>query len=220
MEISRVSTIGFDILRKHESILRQQEREAMEATYKARMMKQREILNKEQAEVMKKQQLLSLQLELLQNELKQAELRKKLEATQEVIHSLKCSSPSDKVTYKPEAVSVSSCDYYHGPISWQESSELLEDCAEGTFLVRDSQDPQFLYSLSFQRGKKEGGPTSVRIRQDKGRWSLDSQESIHHLMPSFSSTVDLIKYYVNLTVGGSEDYPIKLRTGLRRRRRT
>ena len=35
MEISRVSTIGFDILRKHESILRQQEREAMEATYKA-----------------------------------------------------------------------------------------------------------------------------------------------------------------------------------------
>merc|ERR1711892_886628 len=212
------------ILRKHESILRQQEREAMEATYKARMMGQREILNKEQAEVMKKQQLLSLQLELLQNELKQAELRKKLEATREVIHSLKCSSPSDKickeVTIKPEAVSVSTCNYYHGPISWQESSELLEDCAEGTFLVRDSQDPQFLYSLSFQRGKKEGGPTSVRIRQEKGRWSLDSHESIHHLMPSFSSTVDLIQYYVNLTVGGSEDYPIKLRTGLRRRRRT
>merc|ERR1711892_1092111 len=134
------STIGFDILRKHESILRHREKEAMEATYKARMMKQREILNKEQAEVMKKQQLLSLQLELLQNELKQAELRKKLEATQEVIYSLKCSSPNDKVTYIPEAVSVSSCDYYHGPISWQESSELLEDCAEGTFLVRDSED--------------------------------------------------------------------------------
>ena len=176
------------------------------------MILQRETLKREQAEVMMKQQLLTLQIEMLENEIKQAELMNKLVATQEIMDNL------DNPNICENEEGVSSCDYYHGPISWQESSELLEDCAAGTFLVRDSQDPQFLYSLSFQRGKKEGGPTSVRIRQDKGRWSLDSQESIHHLMPSFSSTVDLIQYYVNLTLGGAEDYPIKLRTGLRRRR--
>ena len=117
----------------------------------------------------------------------------------------------------PEAASITTCSFYHGPISWQESSKLLKSCSVGTFLARDSQDPKYMYSFSFQRGEKEGGPTSVRVCLDRGRWSLDSQESIKDLMPSFTSIVCLIQYYVNLTVGGAEDYPIKLRTGLRGR---
>jgi hypothetical protein len=72
-----------------------------------------------------------------------------------------------------------------------------------------------MYGLSFQRGEKEGGPTSVRIRLDRRRWSLDSQDSIQDLIPSFTSIAGLIQYYVNLTLGGAEGYPIKLRTGLR-----
>ena len=85
--------------------------------------------------------------------------------------------------------------------------------------MRDSQDPKYMYSLSFQRGEKEGGPTSVRIWLDRGRWSLDSQDSIQDLVPSFTSIVGLIQYYVKLTLCGVEDYPIKLRTGLRGRDR-
>ena len=122
---------------------------------------------------------------------------------------------SSSGTVPTSTPALSSCDYYFGPISWQKSSELLKDCSEGTFLVRDSQDPMFMYSLSFQRGEKEGGPTSIRIRLDRGRWSLDCQESLHRLMPSFTSIGGLIQYYVDLTVGADEDCPIMLRKSLR-----
>merc|ERR1712183_287885 len=200
---------------------------------------------REQAEMMKKQQLLALQIEMIQNELKQSELIQKLQATEEKIqncqtqnncqtkvetkrkiaHELcqqesvqeRVASRMGSVSTIPESTTsaLSSCDYYFGPISWQKSSELLKDCSEGTFLVRDSQDPMFMYSLSFQRGEKEGGPTSIRIPLDRGRWSLDCQESLHRLMPCFTSIGGLIQYYVDLTVGGNEDYPIKLRKGLK-----
>merc|ERR1719320_1222112 len=33
------------------------------------------------------------------------------------------------------------CCWYHGSLSWQESAMLLQNSEEGTFLVRDSQDP-------------------------------------------------------------------------------
>ena len=221
LNLSPICNSDFDILRKHDNILKQQEKELLEERYKTRMMEQKEMLKREQADAGMKQKLLALQVEMLQTELQQAELIKKLEATQEKIYNINIDSKTVKNIKQKhnvsEVSSITTCDYYHGPISWQESSELLKSCSAGTFLVRDSQDPKYMYSLSFQRGEKEGGPTSVRIRLDRGRWSLDSQDSIQDLMPSFTSIVGLIQYYVNLTLGGAEDYHIKLRTGLRRR---
>jgi len=92
------------------------------------------------------------------------------------------------------------CCWYHktesGSLSWQESAMLLQNTAEGTFLVRDSQDPRFLYSLSVQRQKE--GPTSVRIQFNNGKFSLDAEERIRELMPRFNSVGELVEHYVSL----------------------
>jgi len=88
------------------------------------------------------------------------------------------------------------CCWYYGSLTWQESSILLQDTAEGTFLVRDSQDRRFLYSLSVQRSKE--GPTSVRIHFSNGKFSLDAEERIRDLMPTFNSVGELIEHYVSL----------------------
>jgi len=88
------------------------------------------------------------------------------------------------------------CGWYYGKLSWQESSILLQNTEEGTFLVRDSQDSRFLYSLSVQRSKE--GPTSVRIQFSGGQFRLDAEEKIRDLMPQFNSVGELIQHYVSL----------------------
>jgi len=93
-------------------------------------------------------------------------------------------------------VELSQCGWYYGKLSWHQSSELLADTEEGTFLVRDSQDPRFLYSLSLQRCKE--GPTSVRISFARGKFSLDADDKIRCLMPQFDSIGSLISHYVSL----------------------
>jgi len=80
---------------------------------------------------------------------------------------------------------------------------LLQNTAGGSFLVRDSQDPRFLYSLSVQRSKE--GPTSVRIQFTNGKFSLDAEERIRDLMPPFDSVGELVEHYVSL--GGKHSSP-------------
>ncbi len=85
-----------------------------------------------------------------------------------------------------------SCWYYPG-LDWIQSSKLLANTAAGTFLVRESQDRNFLFSLSVQRSE---GPTSVRIHFKDGRFILDAEDSILNLMPDFESVVELIGHYL------------------------
>lgn len=93
------------------------------------------------------------------------------------------------------------CCWYHGSLSWQESAMLLQNSKEGTFLVRNSQDTRFFYSLSVQRAKE--GPTSVRIQFQNGHFSLDAEEQIRESMPRFKSVCELVEYYVML---GTDSY--------------
>lgn len=87
---------------------------------------------------------------------------------------------------------LQSC-WYYGAVSWKESAMLLQHTQDGTFLVRDSQDPRFMYSLSLQRS--EEGPTSVRISFRDGKFSLDAEPAIRRLMPSFETIGALICHY-------------------------
>lgn len=82
--------------------------------------------------------------------------------------------------------------FYEG-ITYQESQELLQKTPIGTFLVRESSDPRFFYSLSVQT---ERGPTSVRIHYVSGYFRLDAQPHLKSTMPLFSSVIELIQYYV------------------------
>jgi len=90
------------------------------------------------------------------------------------------------------------CGFYYGAINWSQSTELLRRTSEGTFLVRESSDSRFLYTLSVQR-KPEDGPTSVRIHFAHGKFRLDADEQIEDLMPKFDSVLDLVDYYSSLS---------------------
>lgn len=83
--------------------------------------------------------------------------------------------------------------YYEG-ITYQKSHELLKDTPVGTFLVRDSSDPRFLFSLSVQTEK---GPTSVRLFYVNGCFRLDAQPHLQPAMPMFPSVVELVQHYVS-----------------------
>ncbi|XP_023221297.1 suppressor of cytokine signaling 2-like [Centruroides sculpturatus] len=86
--------------------------------------------------------------------------------------------------------------YYYGGLSWRQATELLQDTAIGTFLIRESSDSSFLFSLSVNT---ERGPTSVRIHYINGQFRLDSEESIAGFMPIFDCVVQLVEYYVRLS---------------------
>ena len=92
LNLKPIFASDFDILRKHEGILKQQEKEKLEESYKERLMEQREMLKREQEHTMMKGKLLALQVEMLQNKLQQAELIKILEATQEKIQNINMNS--------------------------------------------------------------------------------------------------------------------------------
>lgn len=72
--------------------------------------------------------------------------------------------------------------------------EILESAQPGAFIIRDSADPRFLYSLSVQT---ERGPTSVRLTYRNGKFSLDADEKLAELLPKFDSVIRLIEHYVN-----------------------
>lgn len=83
--------------------------------------------------------------------------------------------------------------WYHEGLTWQQSQSLLKNTDPGTFLIRDSSDPRFLYALSVQT---EHGPTSVRLHYVDGKFRLDSESYLAPLMPLFDTVLDLIRYYV------------------------
>lgn len=64
----------------------------------------------------------------------------------------------------------------------------------GTFLVRTSSNPKFLFSLSVQT---ERGPTSVRLHYVNGYFRLEAQPHLYNAMPAFPNVIDLIQYYVD-----------------------
>ncbi|KAK2716986.1 uncharacterized protein LOC136039399 [Artemia franciscana] len=81
--------------------------------------------------------------------------------------------------------------YYEG-LSAQESVQLLSSAEVGSFLIRDSSDSRYLFSLSLHTKR---GPTSVRIHYKNGRFSLDSDRVTKNEVPSFSSVHNLVSYY-------------------------
>ena len=102
---------------------------------------------------------------------------------------------------------LNKCGWYYGSMRADESTALLSDTPPGTFLIRDSSDPKYWFSLSMQRGCStndsgewtnlpNSGPTSIRILCVNGKFKLDSENKISNLMPEFSTIIDLVQYYV------------------------
>ncbi|EEB12822.1 suppressor of cytokine signaling-2, putative [Pediculus humanus corporis] len=106
-------------------------------------------------------------------------------------------SDYDLMCLKTTVKDLRTSGWYYENVSWQESVILLKDTDPGTFLIRDSSDPNFLFSLSVQTSR---GPTSVRLHYVNGHFRLDAEEKLIPHMPSFGSVIELIDYYVENTV--------------------
>merc|ERR1719367_1065610 len=122
----------------------------------------------------------------------------------------------DELSYKDlekilllNKVLLKKCGWYYGKMRADESTALLADTEPGTFLVRDSSDPKYWFSLSMQRGNAKGndisslensGPTSIRIHFVNGKFQLDAEDRIRSLMPEFDTIIDLVQFYVSTSL--------------------
>lgn len=113
-----------------------------------------------------------------------------------------------------ELIQLSRHGWYWGPISREEAEDKLTDQPEGAFLIRDSTDERYLFSLSFRSFNRT---LHTRIEYCNGEFSF------YHLPHSegYRSLVDLIEnaihdslngifYYSRSNVAGSHSYAVKL----------
>ncbi|XP_075232133.1 cytokine-inducible SH2-containing protein-like isoform X2 [Lycorma delicatula] len=105
--------------------------------------------------------------------------------------------------------SLSISGWYYEGLSWQQSVALLMPTSPGTFLVRDSSDPRYLFSLSVQT---ERGPTSVRLYYSNGQFRLDAQPKLAPKLPRFNCVVKLVEYYIEITKDSLEHRKKKIKT--------
>ncbi|KAJ1524426.1 hypothetical protein ONE63_010924 [Megalurothrips usitatus] len=93
----------------------------------------------------------------------------------------------------PDLLQITSCSFYWGKMDRYEAERLLDGRAEGTFLLRDSAQEEYLFSVSF---RKYGRSLHARIEQWNHRFSFDS----HDPGVFASSTVcGLIEHYKDPT---------------------
>ena len=102
----------------------------------------------------------------------------------------------DMVVQIGTCLSLTQTGWYFENFTSQEAKQLLRKEPVGTFLIRDSSDAKYLYSLSV---KTIRGTTSVRIVYNKGHFLLDSDERVSSKMPKFDSAVRLVDFYARLT---------------------
>lgn len=125
------------------------------------------------------------------------------------------------------------CSYYLAELTSTQAKDHLRRSPTGTFLIRDSAHPQYIYSLTVKTAR---GVTSIRIRYDPDGFRLDSDAEQASLMPAFDSAVALIAHYVDesrddrqqrrrparsscvfLDRAGRRDVPVVLKTPCRSR---
>lgn len=78
--------------------------------------------------------------------------------------------------------------FYWGPMTMETAHEILSHMPQGTFLIRDSGQPDVFFTLSYQG---DDGPTSVRILLNKLLFSL------HGSHKTFVSLFALLNFYTS-----------------------
>ncbi|KAL1436784.1 hypothetical protein MTO96_049327 [Rhipicephalus appendiculatus] len=73
----------------------------------------------------------------------------------------------------PDLLGITSCGFYWGKMDRYEAERLLENKPEGTFLLRDSAQEEYLFSVSFRR---YGRSLHARVEQWNHRFSFDSHD--------------------------------------------
>ncbi|KAM4712324.1 suppressor of cytokine signaling 2 isoform 1-T2 [Anableps anableps] len=86
--------------------------------------------------------------------------------------------------------------WYWGSLTANEAKEILQDSSEGTFLLRDSSQRDYLFTIS---AMTSAGPTNLRIEFRRGKFKLDSVVLVKPKLKQFDSVVHLVEHYVQLS---------------------
>uniref|UniRef100_A0A3Q1EU12 Suppressor of cytokine signaling 2 n=1 Tax=Acanthochromis polyacanthus TaxID=80966 RepID=A0A3Q1EU12_9TELE len=86
--------------------------------------------------------------------------------------------------------------WYWGSLTANEAKEILQDASEGTFLVRDSSQQDYLFTIS---AMTSAGPTNLRIEYKHGKFKLDSVVLVKPRLKQFDSVVRLVEHYFQLS---------------------
>ena len=101
--------------------------------------------------------------------------------------------------------------FYYPSMDQQSAMKLLKRASVGSFVVRDSSHPKYLFSISI---KSKQGATSVRVSYKDGLFCFDGDEDKPTTKPHFSSVVALTNFYChvrtnnqnkNMTMRGKSD---------------
>uniref|UniRef100_A0A674PNC6 Suppressor of cytokine signaling 2 n=1 Tax=Takifugu rubripes TaxID=31033 RepID=A0A674PNC6_TAKRU len=96
-------------------------------------------------------------------------------------------------TFIPQNVTcVLSSGWYWGSLTASEAKEILQDTSEGAFLLRDSSQRDYLFTIS---AMTSAGPTNLRIEYNTPK------------LKQFDSVVHLVEHYVQLSRTGSNKVP-------------
>ncbi|KAM7378625.1 hypothetical protein PAMA_013504 [Pampus argenteus] len=91
--------------------------------------------------------------------------------------------------------------WYWGSLTANEAKEILQDASEGTFLVRDSSQRDYLFTIS---AMTSAGPTNLRIEYKHGKFKLDSVVLVKPKLKQFDSVVHLVEHYMQLSKAGDK----------------
>ncbi|XP_005092912.1 uncharacterized protein LOC101845832 [Aplysia californica] len=84
--------------------------------------------------------------------------------------------------------------YYYDFMTQASAMRLLKRAPLGTFLIRNSSHPKFLYALSM---KSDQGATSVRVSYSQGCFGFDGEDERAEPGRKFDSVVALVDYYAS-----------------------
>lgn len=83
--------------------------------------------------------------------------------------------------------------FYWGAVSGREANSLLRSQAPGSFLVRDSSDHHYFFTLSVQTIK---GTKNLRIHSEGGGFFLQADPQNTQELPKFDCVLKLIEHYM------------------------
>ncbi|XP_041833508.1 suppressor of cytokine signaling 2 [Melanotaenia boesemani] len=103
---------------------------------------------------------------------------------------------SDKNCITSAMKELRNTGWYWGSLTANEAKEILQDASEGTFLLRDSSQRDYLFTIS---AMTSAGPTNLRIEYKHGKFKLDSVVLVKPKLKQFDSVVHLVEHYVQLS---------------------
>lgn len=97
------------------------------------------------------------------------QLEEDLEGSENVIPLSEEEENAKILDYAASIERVKNCGWYWGPVSGEMAEKLLSNEPDGSFIVRDSSDEHYIFSLTF---KLNGLVRHVRIEHDQGKVCL------------------------------------------------